>query len=123
MEPIVKKKEGHFLSKFINKFLLLIIVLTQITFELYERNRHSGSGKEYSLRIGFSSGAHYKDVLDIHLDAEHCLKVAPRTNLIPHLSLEEVLAYHNSYLNLPNLESIEQQIEERKLYYVQEDNQ
>ncbi|KAI8145880.1 histidine phosphatase superfamily-domain-containing protein [Fennellomyces sp. T-0311] len=97
--------------------------LTQITFELYERNRHSGSGKEYSLRIGFSSGAHYKDVLDMHLDAEHCLKVAPRTNLIPHLSLDEVLAYHNSYLNLPNLESIERQIEERKLYYVQEDNQ
>ncbi|KAI9474837.1 histidine phosphatase superfamily-domain-containing protein [Zychaea mexicana] len=97
--------------------------LTQITFELYERNKHSEPGKEYSLRIGFSSGAHYKDVLDIHLDAEHCLKVAPRTNLIPHLSLEEVLAYHNSYLNLPNLESIERQIEERKLYYVQEDNQ
>lgn len=44
-------------------------------------------------------------------------------NLIPHLSLDEVLAYHNSYLNLPNLESIERQIEERKLYYVQEDNQ
>ncbi|KAI9319507.1 histidine phosphatase superfamily-domain-containing protein [Dichotomocladium elegans] len=97
--------------------------LTQITFELYERNRHSGSGKEYSLRIGFSPGAHYKDVLDMRLDAEHCLKVAPRTNLIPHLSLDEVLAYHNSYLNLPNLESIERQIEERKLYYVQEDNQ
>lgn len=96
--------------------------LTQITFELYERNRHDGLGKEYSLRIGFSPGAHYASVLDMQVDSEHCLKVAPRINLIPHLSLDEVLAYHNSYLNLPNLESIERQIEERKLYYAQEDN-
>ncbi|KAF7729847.1 hypothetical protein EC973_003581 [Apophysomyces ossiformis] len=97
--------------------------LTQITFELFERNRHGNGGKEYSLRIGFSPGAHYDSVLDLHMDAEHCLKVAPRKNLIPHLSLEEVLAYHKGYLNVPNLESIERQIEERKLHYAQEDNQ
>ncbi|CAO3689688.1 unnamed protein product [Rhizopus microsporus] len=94
--------------------------LTQITFELYERNRQE---KEYSLRIGFSSGAHYDSVLDLKMDAEHCLKVAPRRNLIPHLSLEEVLTYHKGYLNVPNLKSIEEQIEERRLYYAQEDDQ
>lgn len=97
--------------------------MTQITFELYERNRHSVPEKEYSLRIGFSSGAHYDSVLDLKMDAEHCLKVAPRRNLIPHLSLEEVLTYHKGYLNVPNLKSIEQQIEERRLYYAQEDDQ
>lgn len=43
-------------------------------------------------------------------------------NLIPHLLLEEVLIYHKGYLNVPNLKSIEEQIEERKLYYAQEDN-
>ncbi|KAI8971624.1 histidine phosphatase superfamily-domain-containing protein [Mycotypha africana] len=96
--------------------------LTQITFELYERNRQSVPEKEYSLRIGFSSGAHYDSVLDLKMDAEHCLKVAPRRNLIPHLLLEEVLTYHKGYLNVPNLKSIEEQIEERKLYYAQEDN-
>ncbi|KAF1798602.1 histidine phosphatase superfamily-domain-containing protein [Mucor lusitanicus] len=96
--------------------------LTQITFELYERNRQSVPEKEYSLRIGFSSGAHYNSVLDLRMDAEHCLKVAPRRNLIPHLLLEEVLTYHKGYLNVPNLKSIEEQIEERKLYYAQEDN-
>ncbi|CAO3658279.1 unnamed protein product [Rhizopus stolonifer] len=97
--------------------------LTQITFELYERNRHSVPEKEYSLRIGFSSGAHYDSVLDLKMDAEHCLKVAPRRNLIPHLLLEEVLTYHKGYLNVPNLKIIEEQIEERRLYYAQEDDQ
>ncbi|KAI8373147.1 histidine phosphatase superfamily-domain-containing protein [Radiomyces spectabilis] len=96
--------------------------LTQITFELYERNRHQDDDKEYSLRIAFSPGAHYDSVLDLQMDAEHCLKVAPRKNLIPHLSLEEVLGYHKGYLNIPNLETIERHIEERKLHYAQEDN-
>ncbi|KAI8084075.1 histidine phosphatase superfamily-domain-containing protein [Gilbertella persicaria] len=96
--------------------------LTQITFELYERNRQSVLDKEYSLRIGFSSGAHYDSVLDLRMDAEHCLKVAPRRNLIPHLLVEEVLLYHKGYLNVPNLKSIEEQIEERKFFYAQEDN-
>ncbi|RCH97039.1 hypothetical protein CU098_007538, partial [Rhizopus stolonifer] len=98
--------------------------LTQITFELYERNRHNGSDKEYSLRIAFSPGAHYDSVLDLHMDAEHCLKVAPRKNLIPHLSLDEVVEYCKSaYLNIPELAAIEQQIDEKKLFYAQEDNQ
>ncbi|KAI8987307.1 histidine phosphatase superfamily-domain-containing protein [Mycotypha africana] len=98
--------------------------LTQITFELYERNRHNGTEKEYSLRIAFSSGAHYDCILDLHMDAEHCLKVAPRRNLIPHLSLDEVLQYYKTaYLRIPELANIEKQIEERKLYYAQEDNQ
>lgn len=44
-------------------------------------------------------------------------------NLIPHLSLEEVLYYHKGYLNVPNLKAIQQTIEERQLYYAQEDNQ
>ncbi|KAL0092063.1 histidine phosphatase superfamily-domain-containing protein [Phycomyces blakesleeanus] len=97
--------------------------LTQITFELYERNQLSDGKKEYSLRIAFSPGAHYDSVLDLHMDAEHCLKVAPRKNLLPHLSLEEVVAYHQKYLKVPNLASIEKQIEATKLYYAQEDNQ
>lgn len=54
------------------------IVLTQITFELYERSKQGTTEKEYSLRIGFSSGAHYDSVLDLRMDTEHCLKVAPR---------------------------------------------
>ncbi|KAI8097695.1 histidine phosphatase superfamily-domain-containing protein [Halteromyces radiatus] len=98
--------------------------LTQITFELYERkNPDTDTAAEYSLRIAFSPGAHYDSVLDLHMDAEHCLKVAPRKNLIPHLSLEEVLYYHKGYLNVPNLKAIQQTIEERQLYYAQEDNQ
>lgn len=45
-------------------------------------------------------------------------------NLIPHLSLDEVLQYYKSaYLRIPELAAIERQIEERKLYYAQEDNQ
>jgi hypothetical protein len=51
--------------------------LTQITFELYERQL-SSTEKEHSLRIGFSPGAHYDSVLDLQMDAEHCLKTAPR---------------------------------------------
>ncbi|ORZ11088.1 histidine phosphatase superfamily-domain-containing protein [Absidia repens] len=98
--------------------------LTQITFELYERKSpDTDNDAEYSLRIAFSPGAHYDSVLDLHMDAEHCLKVAPRKNLIPHLSLEEVLYYHKGYLNVPNLKAIQQTIEERQLYYAQEDNE
>jgi hypothetical protein len=45
-------------------------------------------------------------------------------NLIPHLSLDEVLQfYKTAYLKIPELATIEKQIEERKLYYAQEDNQ
>ncbi|KAI9305758.1 histidine phosphatase superfamily-domain-containing protein [Cunninghamella echinulata] len=97
--------------------------LTQITFELYERkNPDLEHDAEYSLRIAFSPGAHYDSVLDLHMDAEHCLKVAPRKNLIPHLSFEEVLYYHKGYLSVPNLNAIQQTIEEKQLHYAQEDN-
>jgi inositol hexakisphosphate/diphosphoinositol-pentakisphosphate kinase len=45
-------------------------------------------------------------------------------NLIPHLSLDEVLQYYKTaYLRIPELAAIERQIDERKLYYAQEDNQ
>ncbi|CEJ01364.1 Putative Inositol pyrophosphate synthase [Rhizopus microsporus] len=111
-------------TKFPRPILPELDFLTQITFELYERNRHDGTEKEYSLRIAFSPGAHYDSVLDLHMDAEHCLKVAPRKNLIPHLSLDEVLQYYKTaYLRIPELHAIEQQIDEEKLYYAQEDNQ
>ncbi|CAO3628621.1 unnamed protein product [Mucor hiemalis] len=111
-------------TKFPRPILPELDFLTQFTFELYERNRHNGSEKEYSLRIAFSPGAHYDSVLDLHMDAEHCLKVAPRKSLIPHLSLDEVLQYYKTaYLRIPELSAIEKQIEERKLYYAQEDNQ
>ncbi|KAI8068198.1 histidine phosphatase superfamily-domain-containing protein [Gongronella butleri] len=97
--------------------------LTQITFELYERkNPDMENTAEYSLRIAFSPGAHSDSVLDLHMDSEHCLKVVPRMNLIPHLSLEEVLYYHKGYLSVPNLDAIQQTIEERQLHYAQEDN-
>jgi hypothetical protein len=56
----------------------MFLVLTQITFELYERDRHNGTEKEYSFRMAFSPGAFYDGILDLHMDAEHCLKVAPR---------------------------------------------
>ncbi|KAG1248243.1 hypothetical protein G6F68_013871 [Rhizopus microsporus] len=65
-------------TKFPRPILPELDFLTQITFELYERDRHDGTNKEYSLRIAFSPGAHYDSVLDLDMDAEHCLKVAPR---------------------------------------------
>ncbi|KAI8580128.1 hypothetical protein K450DRAFT_238306 [Umbelopsis ramanniana AG] len=78
--------------------------LTQITFELYERNinpdrrsSHSTSPvagspltssparsspiqpeKEYSLRISYSPGANYPNIMDLQMDAKHCLNVARR---------------------------------------------
>jgi inositol hexakisphosphate/diphosphoinositol-pentakisphosphate kinase len=54
--------------------------LTQITFELYERNRGLGTDNplEYSLRIGFSPGAHDPGLIDTQMDVAHALSVAPR---------------------------------------------
>ena len=64
-------------------FILLLSLfetkdLTQITFEMYERNQGFVGDKEYSLRVGFSPGAHDPNILDLQLDARHCLNVAPR---------------------------------------------
>ncbi|KAG2188416.1 hypothetical protein INT44_001169 [Umbelopsis vinacea] len=95
--------------------------LTQITFELYERQL-SSTEKEHSLRIGFSPGAHYDSVLDLQMDAEHCLKTAPRRTLVGHLPLEEILNRSWSCIKQPDTVEIERQIEECKLYYAQEDD-
>ncbi|CAG8539284.1 855_t:CDS:2 [Cetraspora pellucida] len=55
-----------------------IIENLEITFELYERHRGLSGDKEYSLRVAFSPGAHYPNIMDLQLDARHCLIVAPR---------------------------------------------
>ncbi|KAI8849269.1 histidine phosphatase superfamily-domain-containing protein [Chytridium lagenaria] len=65
--------------------------LTQITFELHERN--SAEGQEYSLRIGFSPGAHDPNLIDQTLDGRHSLSVAPRRWISEHISLDEALGY------------------------------
>ncbi|PKY42739.1 cortical actin cytoskeleton protein asp1 [Rhizophagus irregularis] len=70
--------------------------LTQITFELYERHRGLSGDKEYSLRVAFSPGAHDPNILDLRLDARHCLNVAPRINLTDHLPLDVALSYYKS---------------------------
>ncbi|CAG8547555.1 403_t:CDS:2, partial [Scutellospora calospora] len=70
--------------------------LTQITFELYERQRGLPGDKEYSLRVAFSPGAHDPNILDLQLDARHCLIVAPRKNLTDHLPLDEALSYYKT---------------------------
>jgi hypothetical protein len=55
--------------------------LTQITFELYERSGMIDTDRpipEYSLRIGFSPGAHDPNLIDLQLDKRHCLSVQPK---------------------------------------------
>ncbi|RHZ75247.1 hypothetical protein Glove_216g82 [Diversispora epigaea] len=73
--------------------------LTQITFELYERHRGPNGDKEYSLRVAFSPGAHDPNILDLQLDARHCLNVAPRINLTAHLPLDQALSYYKNKVN------------------------
>ncbi|KAI8996007.1 histidine phosphatase superfamily-domain-containing protein [Gaertneriomyces semiglobifer] len=71
--------------------------LTQITFELYERNRGLSSldsdPREYSLRIGFSQGAHNANLMELHLDSRHSISVSPRIWISDHVSLDEALSY------------------------------
>ncbi|KAJ3211681.1 hypothetical protein HDU67_004360, partial [Dinochytrium kinnereticum] len=67
--------------------------LTQITFELHERN--SAAGQEYSLRIGFSPGAHDPNLIDQTLDGRHSLSVAPRRWISEHISFDEALVRTN----------------------------
>ncbi|RUS29846.1 hypothetical protein BC938DRAFT_480168 [Jimgerdemannia flammicorona] len=95
--------------------------LTQITFELYERNRTIGGDKEYSLRVGFSPGAHDPNIIDLQMDAKHCLSVAPRRNLTDHLPLDQALSYYQRHLNDPGVENIERQIIEKRYHYAEED--
>jgi hypothetical protein len=54
--------------------------LTQIIFELYERNNFSNDPKdrEYSLRVELSHGAHDENLIDLALTEQHCLSVASR---------------------------------------------
>ncbi|CAG8647839.1 11735_t:CDS:2 [Funneliformis caledonium] len=75
--------------------------LTQITFELYERHRGLSGDKEYSLRVAFSPGAHDPNILDLRLDARHCLNVAPRKNLTDHLPLDQALLYYKNKVYNP----------------------
>jgi inositol hexakisphosphate/diphosphoinositol-pentakisphosphate kinase len=63
--------------------------LTQITFELYERN--STQGSEYSLRIGLSVGAHDPNLIELDLPVEHSLTVAQRKWITDHVSLDDAL--------------------------------
>jgi inositol hexakisphosphate/diphosphoinositol-pentakisphosphate kinase len=77
--------------------------MTQITFELYERKGSSALEHEYSLRIGFSPGAHDSNLIDVELDSKHALSVAPRLFISDHISLKEALSYltPNVFLYFP----------------------
>ncbi|KAJ3355953.1 hypothetical protein HDU83_002238 [Entophlyctis luteolus] len=69
--------------------------LTQINFELHERKRglNDSDECEYSLRIGFSPGAHDPNLMDMHFDNRHSLTVAPRKWISDHISLDEALLH------------------------------
>ncbi|CAG8654120.1 17041_t:CDS:2 [Acaulospora morrowiae] len=84
--------------------------LTQITFELYERHRGTTGDKEYSLRVAFSPGVHNSNIMDLHLDARHCLNVAPRMNLTDHLPLDEALSYYKSKVDDPQSAGAEENV-------------
>ncbi|KAJ1973226.1 inositol hexakisphosphate and diphosphoinositol-pentakisphosphate kinase [Dimargaris xerosporica] len=75
--------------------------LTQITFEVYERKRDAeGLEPEYSLRVGFSPGAYYSNVIDHQVDAEnHSLSAAPRRDLTDHIELATGLQYLQTMLD------------------------
>ena len=65
--------------------------MTQITFELYERSAGSDGVAEFSLRIGFSPGAHDPNLIELQLDSKHSMSVQPRKWLTDHLPLEEAI--------------------------------
>ncbi|KAF9308634.1 hypothetical protein BG003_010808 [Podila horticola] len=113
--------------------------LTQITFELYERNGPgtpvgspitSGSpissspslagpgspqSREYSLRIGFSPGAGNPNILDLQMDSKHCLSVMPRRNLTDHLPLDAALRYYKTQVGDPRYKSVNRRIRESRM--------
>ncbi|KAJ3269615.1 hypothetical protein HDV01_001176 [Terramyces sp. JEL0728] len=68
--------------------------LTQITFELYERNMgidEDRNDPEFSVRIGLSPGAHDPNLIELQLDSSHALSVQSRKWLTDHIPLEEAL--------------------------------
>ncbi|KAF9423492.1 hypothetical protein BGZ94_008253 [Podila epigama] len=111
--------------------------LTQITFELYERNgpgtpvgspltnifysspNPSGSqpsqSREYSLRIGFSPGAGNPNILDLQMDSKHCLSVMPRRNLTDHLPLNAALRYYKTQVGDPRYKDVNRRIRESRM--------
>ncbi|KAF9582382.1 hypothetical protein BGW38_000280 [Lunasporangiospora selenospora] len=110
--------------------------LTQITFELYERTTpstpisssttplgspmptngiHSPQAPEYSLRIGFSPGASNPNILDLQMDARHCLSVTRRRNLTDHLPLDEALHYYKTQVENPKYGSVNRRIRESRM--------
>lgn len=73
--------------------------LTQITFELYEYQTENNDEKQWSLRLGFSPGAHHSLIMDLEMDDHHALSVAPRRDLSDHIDLSKALAEFNDLLN------------------------
>ncbi|CAG8633921.1 10849_t:CDS:2, partial [Dentiscutata heterogama] len=75
----IENKEKLLIGLLLSDSLLKSIIENlEITFELYERHRGLSGEKEYSLRVAFSPGAYSPNILDLSLDARHCLIVAPR---------------------------------------------
>ncbi|KAI1316514.1 hypothetical protein EDD11_009927, partial [Mortierella claussenii] len=111
--------------------------LTQITFELYERNGPTQSistaalmgspipltsqtflpptQPEYSLRIGFSPGAGNPNILDLQMDSKHCLSVMQRRNLTDHLPLDDALQYYKTQVENPKYRSVNRRIRESRM--------
>ena len=94
----------------------MVLDLTQITFELYERKSVVSQDREYSLRIGFSPGAHDDNLIDLTLDSKHSLAVASRHFISHHIPLMDALhklAPKNvSLLTLTTLKSVASESEE-----------
>ncbi|KAG9292131.1 hypothetical protein G9A89_005275 [Geosiphon pyriformis] len=111
IEDSEKLQIGLLTSLPLFKQIIEDLEVAKITFELYERNHNvSGSDKEYSLRVAFSPGAHDPNILDMRLDARHCLNVAPRKNLTDHLPLDEALSYYKRKLDNPRMAAVEEQL-------------
>ncbi|KAF9164507.1 hypothetical protein DFQ26_001359 [Actinomortierella ambigua] len=112
--------------------------LTQITFELYERNGpgyssnppsattspppnspegilSSPQAPEYSLRVGFSPGAGNPNILDLQMDSKHCLSVTQRRNLTDHLPLDAALRYYKLQVDNPKYRSVNRRIRETRM--------
>lgn len=73
--------------------------LSQIGFELYEKEGSEGEGSSYSLRIGMSQGAHDLHLLDLHLDRRHCLSVAPKQWITRYLPAPDALRVMSSLID------------------------